>query len=137
MAERRSLGDAMTLTPEKVAFIRGSTAKAEKTPPSAKAKEDIEKTIETEAPAKVEIEENARPQRRRSRGKVLAQEEPQAGEILDRMLVPVTIRLQNRTAQALKRASLERELQRLRPHKVQDIAEEAIADWLAKSDYLD
>ena len=127
----------MTLTPEKVAFIRGSAAKAEKTPSSAKAKEAAEKTIELEAPAKVEIEENSRPQRRRSRGKSTAQDEPEPSEILDRMLVPMTIRLQNRTAQALKRASLERELQRLRPHKVQDIAEEAIADWLAKSDYLD
>lgn len=125
----------MTLSPDKLAFIRGSGT----TPPTVEPKE-----AKTSAPERtIDLGETKdeppaeRPQRKRSRGKAATQDEPEASEILERMLVPVTIRLQNRTAQALKRASLERELQRIHPHKVQDIAEEAIADWLAKAGYLD
>jgi hypothetical protein len=137
MAERRSLGDAMTLTPEKVAFIHGSPAKSEKTPPSAKAREDVEKTIELEEPAKVEAAESTRPQRRRSRGRGSSQEQPQANEILDQILVPVTIRLQHRTAQALKRVHLEQRLSHAKPDTQQEIVEEAIQEWLGKRGFLD
>jgi hypothetical protein len=135
MADRRSLGDA--LTPEKLAFIHGDRNKAAPAPTVKTPAPQTEKIIEVNEGADETEERNVRPQRRRSRGRSTVQDEPEASEILDRMLVPVTIRLQNRTAQALKRASLERELQRVRPHKVQDIAEEAIVEWLSKSDYLE
>ena len=126
----------MTLTPEKVAFIRGSAAKAEKTPPRTTT-DDTEKTIELEAPVADASTENARPQRRRSRGRTSSPEQPQANEILDQILVPVTFGLQHRTAQALKRAALEQKLKHLRPDKLQEIGEEAITEWLEKSGYLD
>lgn len=127
----------MTLSPDKLAFIRkGSEAGMETLKEKPEASEP-EKTIDLGEERPEPAVEGTRPQRRRSRARSAVQEEPEANEILDRMLVPVTIRLQNRTAQSLKRASLERELQRVRPHKVQDIAEEAIAEWLTKSGYLD
>ncbi|BBO34268.1 hypothetical protein PLANPX_3880 [Lacipirellula parvula] len=53
------------------------------------------------------------------------------------MLVPVTIRLPRRTAQALRRAHLEQRLKDAKPDTQQEIAEEALADWLAKYGYLD
>jgi hypothetical protein len=127
----------MTLTPEKVAFIRGSTAKAEKTPSRTATTEDAEKTVEFEGPVADAATENAKPQRRRSRARASTPEQPQANEILDQILVPVTFRLQHRTAQALKRAALEQKLKHLRPDKLQEIGEEAITEWLEKSGYLE
>ena len=127
----------MTLSPDKLAFIHGTEVQPSKQEPEKVKATEPEKTIDLGEEKAEPTGESPRPQKRRSRGRSAAQDEPEANEILDRMLVPVTIRLQNRTAQALKRASLERELQRMRPHKVQDIAEEAIADWLTKSGYLD
>jgi hypothetical protein len=52
-------------------------------------------------------------------------------------LVPVPLRLQHRTAQALRRAYLEQKLKHAKPDTLQDIGEDAIADWLTKSGYLD
>ena len=127
----------MTLSPDKLAFIRGTDTQASKVEPEKTEAREPQKIIDLGEEKAEPTVESSRPQRKRSRGRPAVQDEPEANEILDRMLVPVTIRLQNRTAQALKRASLERELQRMRPHKVQDIAEEAIADWLVKSGYLD
>jgi hypothetical protein len=56
---------------------------------------------------------------------------------LDQVLVPVTIRLPHRTAQALKRAHLEQKLKYLKPDTLQGIGGEALADWLTKAGYLD
>jgi hypothetical protein len=53
------------------------------------------------------------------------------------MLVPVTLRLQHRTAQALKRAALEQKLKHMKPNQVQEIGEEAITHWLEKHAYLE
>jgi len=124
MAERRTLGDAMT--PEKIAFIRNKDEKA----PQVQ-----EKTVELRDPAPSEQTE-AIPSRSRSRGRARPVE-PQARELLDQVLVPVTMRLQHRTAQALKRAYLEQKLKHLRPDTLQQIGEEALVDWLIKAGYLD
>ena len=72
--------------------------------------------------------------RRSSRGRQ-SQASPEASEILDQVLVPVTIRLQHRTAQALKRAYLEQKLRHAKPDTLQEIGEEAFAQWLTKNDY--
>jgi hypothetical protein len=52
-------------------------------------------------------------------------------------LVPVTIRLHHRTSQLLKRAYLEQKLKHAKPDTLQEIGEEAIADWLFRAGYLD
>jgi hypothetical protein len=133
MAERRTLGDAMT--PEKIAFIRGSTGKQSKASQVEERPQAQARTIELSEPPESE-ETQASPRRRRSRGQA-RQAQPNAGEILDSVLESRTIRLRRRTNQALTRASLERELASVMPYAVQDIAEDAISDWLAQNGYLD
>jgi hypothetical protein len=44
--------------------------------------------------------------------------------------VPITVRFRADFAAALKRASLERQLQGVRPNTLQDILEEALEPWL-------
>jgi hypothetical protein len=135
MNNRRSLGDA--LTPEKVAFIRGDKTPPTTTPALKKQTREPETTIELDMPSTESIDPGEKQRRRRGRGRTARQHEPQASEILDQMLVPVTIRLTHRTAQALKRAALEQKLKHLKPDQVQEIGEDAFTDWLTKSGYLD
>lgn len=49
---------------------------------------------------------------------------------------PLTTRIRADYAAALKRASLERQLQGSTPNTVQEILEEALEPWLAKNGYL-
>lgn len=122
----------MEMTPEKVAFIKG-----ESKPAAVNAKLE-EKTIEMETPPKqpdpprVSARRASRTSNRRStidtRG---------ASEVLDQVLVPVTIRLPHRTAQALKRAYLEQRLKHAKPDTQQEIVEEALADWLGRNEFLE
>jgi hypothetical protein len=49
---------------------------------------------------------------------------------------PFTTRVRTDLAQALKRASLERQLQGVEPSTVQDILEEALEPWLRTHGYL-
>lgn len=140
MAERRTLNEAIDMTPEKLAFIQGKAAPAAKPPPvvlepQAPAEE---KTVELSRPgADAEATDEPRPKiaRRGSRARAV-REAPQVGEILDQLLVPVTIRLQHRTAQALRRAYLEQRLKHAKPDTQQEIAEQALVEWLESNDYL-
>jgi len=50
--------------------------------------------------------------------------------------VPVGARVRTEIAAALKRASLERQLQGIQPNSVQDIHEESLELWLHKHGYL-
>jgi hypothetical protein len=50
---------------------------------------------------------------------------------------PLTIRFRATFAAALKRASLERQLQGVVPNTLQDILEEAVEPWLRSNGYLD
>jgi cell pole-organizing protein PopZ len=49
---------------------------------------------------------------------------------------PLTTRVRAEFAAALKRASLERQLQGITPNTLQDILEEALEPWLRKNGYL-
>ena len=49
--------------------------------------------------------------------------------------VPISTRLREDFAKALKRASLERQLQNIEPHTLQDILEEALEPWLKANGY--
>lgn len=128
------MGDAMSLTPEKVAFIKGTPAKEVSQAPEKKSV-PVEKTMELEPSAAETTQETPRSQRRRGRGRSSAQQQP--NEILDQILVPVTIRLQHRTAQALKRAHLEQRLNHAKPDTQQEIVEEALEDWLTRRGFLE
>jgi hypothetical protein len=50
--------------------------------------------------------------------------------------VPFTTRLRSDLATALKRASLERQLQGVEPNQVQEILENALEPWLRANGYL-
>jgi hypothetical protein len=48
---------------------------------------------------------------------------------------PISTRIRSDYAVALKRASLERQLEGVTPHSLQDILEEAIGPWLKSNGY--
>jgi hypothetical protein len=50
--------------------------------------------------------------------------------------VPFTTRLRADLAEAVKRASLERQLQSIEPNQVQEILESALEPWLRANGYL-
>ena len=50
--------------------------------------------------------------------------------------VPLTTRIRSDYAAALKRASLERQLNDVQPNTLQDILEEALEPWLQRNGYL-
>jgi len=50
--------------------------------------------------------------------------------------VPLTTRIRSDFAAALKRASLQRQLDGVSPHTLQDILEEALEPWLRANGYL-
>jgi hypothetical protein len=50
--------------------------------------------------------------------------------------VPISTRVREDFAKALKRASLERQLKGIEPNTLQDILEEAIEPWLNTNGYL-
>jgi len=61
---------------------------------------------------------------------------PEASDLLDQVLVPVTVRLPHRMAQALRRAHLEQRLKHAKPDTQQEIVEEALGDWLLRQGFL-
>ena len=50
--------------------------------------------------------------------------------------VPISTRILSEYAEALKRASLERQLNKVEPNTLQDILEQAIEPWLKSNGYL-
>lgn len=88
-------------------------------------------------PAAATPPEHAKPRavRRQSRGR--SDSAPEASEVLDQVLVPVTFRLHHRVAQALRRAHLEQRVNHAKPDTRQEIVDEALTAWLTKYGYLD
>lgn len=142
MADRRSLGVALNLTPEKQAFIQGGPAAAAAPAPVAPATQvSPTPAIEQEADEpEVQPVTSERPVRR-SRGRRQARAPlPQGDDVflgVANLLVPLTTRLQPTTFAALKRAGLEQKLRGQSPGTVQEIAEEAIQSWLRDCGYLE
>jgi hypothetical protein len=54
--------------------------------------------------------------------------------VIDR--VPLSTRIRGDFARALKKASLERQLQGIEPNTLQDILEEAVEPWLKSNGYI-
>jgi hypothetical protein len=50
--------------------------------------------------------------------------------------VPLSTRMRADYAELLKRASLERQLEKVQPNTLQDILEEAVEPWLRSNGYL-
>jgi hypothetical protein len=66
--------------------------------------------------------------------KATAAHEPRATSPFAR--VPISTRIRSEYAEALKRASLERQLNKVEPNTLQDILEEAIEPWLRNNNYI-
>lgn len=127
----------MDMTPEKLAFIKGQS-KNTLSPTVASPAKAEERTIEIEvSPKEPQAVSEPVPARTRRSARRSNQETPGASEVLDQVLVPVTIRLPHRTAQALRRAYLEQRLKHAKPDTQQDIVEEALGDWLSRQGFLE
>ena len=50
--------------------------------------------------------------------------------------VPISTRIRGDFAEALKRASLERQLSKVEPNTLQDILEQAVEPWLRSNGYI-
>ena len=145
MAERRSLSSALDLTPEKMAFIQGSAGVAAKAAPKPRERvapapepavldervEALRHEIDEE-----EVEELPREARPRRPARPRSRPAPEPTPITDYLLVPITTRLNPRTADALRRAHLEQKLRRQSPSTQQEIVEEALQEWLRDNGYL-
>lgn len=144
MAERRSLSSALDLTPEKMAFIQGSAGVAGKAAPKPR-----ERVVPAPEPAVVderveairleadeEVEDLPRESRPRRPARPRSRPAPEPTPITDYLLVPITTRLNPRTADALRRAHLEQKLRRQSPSTQQEIVEEALQEWLRDNGYL-
>jgi hypothetical protein len=60
--------------------------------------------------------------------------QPSAAANLNR--VPLSTRIRGDFSEALKRASLERQLHKIEPNTLQDILEQAIEPWLRSNKYI-
>lgn len=120
----------MDMTPEKLAFIKGEATKPLEAKPEKVV--DVAPPPEPLAPVK---ETTPRSPRRSTRR--ISHETPDAYQVLDQVLVPVTIRLPHRTAQTLRRAYLEQRLKHAKPDTQQEIVEDAITDWLSRHGFFE
>lgn len=153
MTQRRSLTDALELTPEKVAFINGSpgdrttpAVAPDSSPSIVPAMEKVQETVPAEGsnPTINIALEPARRQRRpnsaTAHSTATINKSPEnhgAGMTLGNVLVPLTTRLRPETALALKRASLEQRLRGLSPATVQEIVAQSVTRWLQSQGYLE
>lgn len=131
MAERRTLGDALTMSPEKLAFIKGDESAVKS---SLSNPEPVVRTIElastdTHDANKPETRTRTTARRQRPRSEATL---PNASDVLDDLLVPLTTRLPHRLVQSLRRICLEQRLRHAKPDSIQEIIETAIESWLAK-----
>ncbi len=132
MAERRTLGDALTMSPEKLAFIKGDGSQEALSRPK---RDPVERTIDLVSTSSNEAKEpEPLPARTRARRQSPRAEPamPNASEVLDDLLVPLTTRLPHRLVQSLRRVCLEQRLRHAKPDSIQEIVETAIQSWLAK-----
>jgi hypothetical protein len=124
----------MELTPEKLAFIRATEPLQDSSPqeePQSNAKPALTLPEDQQPIKRVVPPRGARRQREPA---VIS--ESQAASMLPGLLVPLTTRLQPKTADALRRAYLEQKLRRRAPDTQQEIVEAALVDWLRRHGYL-
>jgi hypothetical protein len=117
MTERRRVETAMELTAEQRAFIECGTSG----PHGKKASENVAET-EPAVP-----ESQLTRQAGQSTAEGLGQTDPFSSR---RLLVPLTTRLQAKTAHLLRRAILQQRLEGRVPSTVQEIVEASVTRWL-------
>ncbi len=149
MAERRSLVagiEELGVDPDVArAFIVQERPKAEPKPQPLRAVPDATPAAAAEPsravtvqPADEEVGEGAEPTAPAERpAKPAPQKRADPPRLLATLLVPVTVRLRPEIASALKRASLERQLNGVETFTQQDIVEEALLPWLRAEGLID
>jgi hypothetical protein len=125
------MNQALTLTPEKIAFIHGAASPQEATTvetiPQLEQLETLNQTTGAGSSVSVPASPDQLPDRRPS---------PTYADVPP-VLVPLTTRLLPTTAEALRRAHLGQKLKRLTPSTQQEIVEEALATWLRDRGFLE
>lgn len=142
MAERRSLTDAVNLTPKLEAFITGGVP-SESPQPVKNLTDDNPRALGPESVVEMPTRHEPRPRvRGRPRAKERSTNEEgdprtvdRAAELLDDILVPLTTKLRRKTVQAIRRAYLEQKLAGRKPATQQEIIEEAVGDWLLRQGF--
>jgi len=141
MADRRGLSQAMGMSADKLAFITGKAAPAAVAEPLPEpisvadaAENDVEPQESSSAPATAKARRPNRTRNASRQSDVEVTSEPMG--LYGPIKVPLTIRLNPQTADALRRACLEQKLARRAPNSQQEIAEIAISGWLREYGYL-
>jgi hypothetical protein len=124
IAERRSLGDALSISPEKLAFIHGDEKPSIKRGPET-ASNTVDLPLSKETPQG----QSTKPRRRNTERDL---DLPNANDVLNEVLVSLTTKLPHRLIQSLRRLCLEQRLRHAKPDSIQDIVAAALQDWLAK-----
>jgi len=142
MAERRSLAagiEDIGVDPEAArAFIVQERPKPEVKPPPVRLAPEPPTDVEPKQPEDEGGGGDVRPTAPAKRqAKPAAAKRPDTSRLLANLLVPVTVRLRPEVASALKRASLERQLNGIETYTQQDIVEEALLPWLKAEGLLD
>jgi hypothetical protein len=140
MVERRTISDAVDLSPKLDAFIKTGVPPLTTPParPSASA-ESVQSESLVEMPRSPVPSTRLRRRSRRIQRNADANDggeaESQTASILDEMLVPLTTKLRRKTVHSLRRAHLEQKLNGQTPATQQEIIEEAVADWLSRNGF--
>jgi hypothetical protein len=144
MTQRRSLTNALQMTDDKLAFIKGRLEPATHAPESPQVVREpagpqdetqvattavLEREVTSDEPT---VRRRRTPRSSRREGETVRHE----SFMLPEPLVPLTTRIHSETADALRRAHLEQRLRRERPATQQDIVEAALSDWLREHQYL-
>ncbi len=132
MAERRSLEEALTFSPEKLAFIHGNSTSQ----PASVVAEPLQSPVadavlmESVNAESIPIQKPAKTPNRTNAKQIAIGPTPSTESIISQLWVPITTRLQHRTAAALRRAHLEQRLRFAKPDTQQEIIDLAVQQWL-------
>ncbi len=127
--------EVSTLGPEALAFIK-SGVPAKDAKPVVNAVKELARAKEVSAPTETPPPEQPVEAREvKPKRAVKPQAAPQY--LNHRITISVTTRLEQRTADALRRAHLEQKLRNVRPATQQEIIELAVQAWLKENGFLE
>ncbi|MBX7165929.1 MAG: hypothetical protein K1X74_06230 [Pirellulales bacterium] len=129
MTARRSLDNALDISADKLAFIRGQAAKSTVTLNAPVTSPPVPEEEAFPEPVANASKPPARPRNRRADPAATGQAAVTAA-YADQFRVGLTVRIAPQIADALRRAHLEHKLRRQAPDTQQEIVEVALTHWL-------